>query len=71
MLDLPADVVAIEEGAFLGTDAEMVIIPEGCVSIGSRAFADMPNLRYVRVPAGTTVAADAFDGCNVVEYIEY
>ncbi|MBE5795874.1 MAG: leucine-rich repeat domain-containing protein [Clostridiales bacterium] len=71
VLDLPADVVTIEACAFLGTDAEMVIIPEGCVSIGSRAFADMPNLRYVQVPAGTSVAADAFEGCSLVEYIEY
>jgi len=71
MLDLPADLTVIEDGAFIGADAEMVIIPAGCTSIGSRAFADMPNLRYVRLPAGATVAADAFEGCDVVEVVEY
>jgi len=71
VLDLPADLTVIEDGAFIGSDAEMVIIPAGCTSIGSRAFADMPNLRYVQLPAGATVAADAFEGCDVVEVVEY
>ncbi len=71
VLNLPADLTVVESGAFIGTDAEMVIIPAGCTSIGSRAFADMPNLRYVHVPAGASVAADAFAGCHVLEYVEY
>lgn len=71
VLDLPADLTVIEDGAFIGADAEMVIIPAGCTSIGSRAFADMPNLRYVQLPAGATVATDAFEGCDVVEVVEY
>lgn len=70
-LDLPADLTAIEAGAFIGADAEMVIIPAGCTSIGSRAFANMPNLRYVQLPEGTSVAEDAFAGCGTVEFIDY
>ena len=33
----------------MGIDAEVVLIPESCVSIGSRAFANCPNLKYVIV----------------------
>ncbi len=50
----------IEEEAFAGAAFEAVIIPEGCTSIDSRAFADCPNLVYVRIPASvTSVAEDA------------
>ena len=44
---------------------QAVIIPDGCTSIGSRAFADCKNLLYVRIPASVTyIAGDAFEGCE-------
>ena len=65
--DLPADLNTIEAEAFAGAAFEAVVIPEGCKTIGSRAFADCPNLVYVRIPAGVTnIAADAFEGCSQV-----
>ncbi len=69
-LALPADLAVIEAEAFLGDAAEMVVIPASCTAIGSRAFADMPNLHYVQLPSGTVVAPDAFSGSPVLEFIE-
>ena len=61
---LPAGLTAIEAEAFTGMACNAVIIPEGCRSIGSRAFADCRNLIYVRIPASVTaIAGDAFEGC--------
>ncbi len=67
LLNLPAQLTAIEEEAFAGAAFEAVIIPDGCTFIGSRAFADCPNLIYVRIPASvTSIAEDAFEGCDQV-----
>ena len=68
ILFLPTGTQAIEEEAFAGGPFEAVIIPDGCVSIGSRAFAGCENLLYVKIPASVTdIAPDAFDGCpNVI-----
>ncbi len=68
VLRLPASLTAIEAEAFCGDDSiEAVLISSGCASIGSRAFADCVNLRYVRVPASvTSIADDAFEGCGQV-----
>ena len=66
-LALPADLQIIEKEAFAGAAFEAVIIPDGCTSIGSRAFANCPNLVYVRIPASvTSIADDAFEGCGQV-----
>ena len=62
-LILPAGLTEIGEEAFAGSACEAVIAPESCGYIGSRAFADCPNLRYVRLPASAEIAPDAFEGC--------
>ena len=60
---LPADLLYIEEEAFIGTAYEAILIPDGCTSIGSRAFADCKNLLYIRIPASVSfIAEDAFAG---------
>ena len=60
-LTLPAGIKRVEKGAFQGTPAQMVVIPDGCVEIGSLAFADCDGLLDVRIPASVTVIApDAF-----------
>lgn len=65
ILYLPEDIEAIEAEAFSNTDCEAVIIPEGCITIGEKAFADCKNLLYLRLPSSIeTVAEDAFDGCD-------
>lgn len=64
---LPASLTIIESEAFYGAAFEAVIIPEGCTTIGIRAFADCPNLVYVHIPASvTSIAEDAFEGCGQV-----
>ena len=67
VLQLPADIKQIDAEAFCGSAAEAVVIPEGCFSIGARAFADMPSLHYVVVPESVTkIAEDAFEGSPVM-----
>ena len=64
---LPGDLKTIEESAFEGIDATIVVIPEGVTIIGSRAFAACPNLKHVSVPDSVTrIVSDAFDGCGAV-----
>ena len=63
-LKLPAFLKEIGEEAFTGCSEESVIVPDGCETIGARAFADSANLRTITIPASvTSIAADAFDGC--------
>ena len=64
-LKLPAFLKEIGEEAFAGCSEESVIVPDGCETIGVRAFADSANLRTITIPASvTSIAADAFDGCT-------
>ena len=66
-LTLPAGLTEIEVEAFMGdTTVEAVIVPEGCESIGERAFAECENLVYIRVPASTYIEYDAFEDCGEV-----
>ena len=66
VLELPTGLKAIEEEAFAGISARTVVIPEGCTSIGSRAFADCGSLKYVVIPDSvTSIAANAFARSNV------
>ncbi len=45
--------------------AESEVLTDGCTSIGPRAFADCPNLFYIRIPVSVTdIVPDAFDGCS-------
>ena len=67
LLRLPANLKAIEAEAFTGLTVGGVILPDGCTTIGPRAFADCANLIYVRIPASVTdIAANAFEGCDSV-----
>lgn len=66
VLELPTGLKAIEEEAFAGISARTVVIPDGCTSIGSRAFADCGSLKYVVIPDSvTSIAENAFAGSNV------
>ena len=62
---LPADLTAIEAGALTGTDMACIEIPDGCLSIGDRAFAGSPMLQVIVIPASVTdFGADCFVGCH-------
>ena len=63
LLRLPSRLKVIDDEAFMGLTCEGVILPDGCESIGSRAFADCPNMIYIKIPASMTdIAEDAFEG---------
>ena len=66
VLRLPAQLGEIEVEAFEGVFARTVVIPDGTTSIGSRAFANCVNLKYVEIPDSvTSIAGDAFAGSDV------
>lgn len=70
VLTLPASLKAIEAGAFEGATAEEIILPEGTVSIGARAFANCKNLLAVHIPESVSeIAKDAFTGCGNLKII--
>lgn len=71
VLKLPDSLNTIEPEAFAGTAAEVIILPDGCTSVGSKAFADCDNLVYVFVPASLEgkLPDDVFDGCENVQII--
>ena len=55
----------IEEEAFAGMGLQAAVLPEGCVNIGARAFAECTNLQVIHIPASVTdIAEDAFSGCT-------
>ena len=67
VLTLPAGLRVISEEAFAGVAAEKIIVPAGVTEIGSRAFADCPNLIELELPEGiTSFAADALDGSGTI-----
>lgn len=62
---LPASLTELGEEAFTGGVFSYVRLSENTVTIGSRTFADCPNLTYIYIPAATkTIAADAFAGVD-------
>ena len=66
-LILPASLKRVEEEAFAGAPAARIVVPDGCVAIDARAFANCLRLRRVVLPASVTqIADDAFEGCSGV-----
>lgn len=60
---LPADLKMIEDEAFEGTNAHIVVLPDGVLRIGGRAFGDIRTLEKVYIPESTTyIAESAFSG---------
>ena len=69
-LILPNHLVALEDESFSGISAEVIIIPQGCQSIGQRAFSNNSKLRYVVISASVThISEDAFSGCGHIVII--
>ena len=71
-LQLPFGLDTVEAEAFYGLNCEAVIIPIGCTTIQSKAFAECKNLIYVFVPQTVAnISKEAFDGCeNVIVDIQ-
>ena len=67
VLELPAGLKVIREEAFAETSCDIILIPDGCETIESRAFADCENLLYVYIPETVhNLAEDAFDNSEKV-----
>ena len=69
-LNLPRTAKCVEEEAFAGTAAQVVVLPDGCTDIGPRAFAGSDGLRFVYMPDSVErIADDAFEGCGSVTFL--
>ena len=66
VLHLPNSLTHIHEEAFQNSPCQAVIIPDACLSIDARAFANCTELLYVLMPENTTVAEDAFENCSLL-----
>ena len=64
VLNLPAGIKKIGAETFMGNwEIDEVVIPEGAVSIGDRAFKDMGHLQTIEIPASvTTIGSDILQG---------
>lgn len=70
-LQFPTSLETVEAEAFSGIDCQAVVIPNGCESIGPKAFSNCKSLLYIVIPASVTyIADDAFEGCNEYLVIE-
>lgn len=66
-LRIPANVKDIEAESFMKTNAQIAIIPEGCKTIGAKAFANSPRLEEVEIPESVTdLDETAFEGCSML-----
>lgn len=67
---LPASVTEIGDEAFMGIAVGGVVMQEGVTYIGSKAFADCPDLYFVYIPDSVThIASDAFSGSPNVIFV--
>ena len=63
----------IEAEAFAGVTAKVIVVPEGVTEIGSRAFADCPNLRqiiFLGDPENIDIADDYLQGYGEVKIVK-
>ena len=59
--ELPEGIVRIEADGFAYADADIVVIPRNCETIGSGAFAGMDLWELVVKADNVQIAEDAFD----------
>ena len=65
VMKLPAGLKTIQQEAFQGSPAECFVLPDGCLVIGERAFADCKELKLVEIPSSVVaIAENAFEGCG-------
>ena len=67
MVGLPTALKSVQRETFLNLPAECFVLPDGCLVIGERAFADCKELKLVEIPSSVVaIADDAFEGCENV-----
>ncbi len=69
VLKLPKSTESIEAEAFMGGSFEAVIVPDGCKTIGEKAFSNCQNLFYIYIPKTVEkIAEDAFPEDVILDY---
>lgn len=69
VLTMPDSCTTIEEEAFMASPAKAINLHQ-VKTVGSRSFADCPQLTQIYVSAETTaIADDAFEGCKALRYV--
>lgn len=67
VMKLPTALKSVQRETFLNLPAECFVLPDGCLVIGEKAFADCKMLKLVEIPASVVaIADDAFEGCENV-----
>lgn len=67
ILQLPMNLKEIDEEAFFALPIQQVILPANTTTLGSRSFADCPDLLLVHIPDSVAeIANDAFAGSENV-----
>ncbi len=65
--NLPAAMTVVEAEAFMGIQAETIVVSPSCTEIRSKAFAGNTALKVIWIPnKNTIVAEDAFEGCGEI-----
>ena len=65
IMKLPDNLTSVRQETFLNLPAECFVLPDGCLVIGERAFADCKELKLVEIPSSViAIAEDAFEGCG-------
>ena len=65
ILTLPTSLSSISSESFSGISAQQIIVPDGCTSIASQAFANCSQLKAIVIPNSVkSIADDVFDGCE-------
>ena len=62
VIRLPEGLICLEAEALSGVSGQAAVVPADCGQIGSRAFADCPDLLLLFLPEGITLAPDALSG---------
>ena len=67
VLYLPDDLTEIKSEGFAAVSAYTVVIPESVIEIGSRAFANCSEMRYVQFQGNDCeISDDSFEGTHVI-----
>ena len=65
VMKLPTALKSVQRETFLNLPAECFVLPDGCLVIGERAFADCKELKLVEIPSSVVaIAENAFEGCG-------
>ncbi len=65
---LPESVISIEKEAFMDSEVMSVVLPEGILRIGDRAFKGCKNLIKVNIPSKVMILGEeAFADCELLE----